>query len=274
MTPKSRLDDAWAKLERAEGHVDSLRIAVGRFADGQEHPIETRRHFDPERSVMSYTAWPGLPDDAGLIVGNAVSDFRSALNYAAWQLAIDHLGREPDETQAPSIQFPMIDKAKGHSWPSHPHRKFMSDTAADVVKKFQPFQLEAGLPDTLSSPLTVLRELSNHDKHRAIQVAAFGAFVVRGTIPHESTLRDCRYAPGEQNVLELPDPEPLRDGSEVANLFVIPTGSHPDVDLQAQVVGKAVFGKPNWDLMPSLDAIGATCTEILSELEPLLKPRS
>jgi hypothetical protein len=274
MASKSRLADAWAKLERAKRHVDSLRVGVGRFADGQSHPLEIRRHFDPKRSAIVYTAWPGIPDDAGLMVGDAVSNFRSSINYVAWQLAIDYLGREPDDAEARNIQFPILDRSKEHSWPSHPHRKLMRADAADIAENFQPFHVEPTPPPELFSALRILEILSNHDKHRTVQVAAIGAHTVRFTIPDESTLRDCRFTGPGQDAFLLHEAKPLRDGNEIMLFYVVPTGSDPDVDLNAQLAGKAVFGPSNWDLIPTLDVIGAACTDILSELEPVLKPRS
>jgi hypothetical protein len=264
------LSESWAKLDHAKRHVDVLREGLGDFADGEAHPIEVRRHFDAERSAIVCTAWPGFPKDAGLLVGDAVSNFRSSLNYLAWQLAVAHLGREPNETEARDIQFPILDKSKEHSWPNHPHRRYMSTAAASLAQDFQPFQVERNNPD-MFSVLRILRDLSNHDKHRTIQVAAVGAYKVRLRVPHESTLRDCEYRSGTEHVLEMGENKPLRDGDEVALLYINATGSNPDVDLKPQLEGKAVFGAPNWDVVPALDAIGVVCVQIIRAFEPLFE---
>jgi len=266
-----RLTDAWAKLERAKRYVDALRVGVGRFADGQSHPIEVRREYEPERSAIVYTVWPGLPNGAGLLIGDAVNNFRAALNYLAWQLAIDVLGREPDETEARDIQFPILNKSKAHSWPSHPHRRFMSAPAADAAKNFQPFQVEAQHGPDMYGALRILSDLSNHDKHRTIQVAALAGASIRIAIPNESESRDCRFRNGSQTFLCIPEAKPMRDGDELALVYVVATGPNPDVDLKSDLSAQAVLGTPNWDLMPSLDAIGSACAEILSALDPCLK---
>jgi hypothetical protein len=126
-----------------------------------------------KRRAMIYCvgAHPKIPDDAGLIIGDAVQSFRSALNFLAWQLAIDNLGREPNDTEAKSIQFPVLSVSKAHSWPNHPHRRYMSATAADVIKKFQPFHVEPQHPPGSAAPLRILADLSNDDKHKVLQVA-------------------------------------------------------------------------------------------------------
>lgn len=262
-------------MEWAKGHVDFLRDAIGELADGELHPIPTWRQYEPERSSVVYRVGPGpkVPKHAGLIVGDAVQNFRACLNYAAWQLAFDALGRVPTQVEARDIQFPILRPDKAASWGNHPHRRFMSKDAARAIKKFQPFNLETS-GDLARANLRLLAELSNDDKHKILQVAVLARIQAQFTVPADTT--DCTLArEGSMGVPNLcvTSGEELHEGDEVAWIRVVPTGPNPDVDLQPKLSGKAILGKPTEALpvVPVLDAIGVTCARILGKLEPLMK---
>ena len=64
--------------------------------------------YDPDEGhyvVYAKTRPEPLPN-LSLILGDVIHCARGALDFTAWQLACKHLGREPTDEQAPSIQFP------------------------------------------------------------------------------------------------------------------------------------------------------------------------
>jgi hypothetical protein len=257
-----RLAESWAKLDWAKGHVDRLRGGLGELADGELHLIELRREYDTKRGAFVYRVGsrPKIPDNAGFVVGDAVQNFRSCLNYVAWQLAIDPLGREPNEGEARNVQFPILSREKAHLWPDHPHRRFMSDEAANAIKKFQPFDVEAESGPEWESALSVLAALSNDDKHKALQVVIFAPARVHVMLAKEGP------APGVVIAGQY------REGDEVASIPV-PPDEPPDVDKEPKLFGQATIGEHRWAVIPALDGIGATCAQILAELDPVLKTR-
>jgi len=107
-----RLAGSWAKLTRAQGHVEDLRRAILDSCGGEAPPrvLSTRREFDPSNNLILWIAesLPEIGDDWGLIVGDAIHNMRCALDHLWWQLAIDHLGRKPTEEEARDIMFPIL----------------------------------------------------------------------------------------------------------------------------------------------------------------------
>jgi hypothetical protein len=179
----------------------------------------------------------------------------------------------PTQVEARDVQFPILRLDKAASWGNHPHRRFMSEDAARVIKEFQPFDIETP-GDPARANLRLLADLSNDDKHKLLQVAVLARIQAQITIPADTP--DCTLA--REGSMDLPNlhvtsGEELHEGDEVAWIRVIPTGPNPDVDLQPALSGQAILGKPAevWPAVPVLDAIGATCARILGRLEPLMK---
>jgi hypothetical protein len=59
------------------------------------------------------------------------------------------------------------------------------------------------------------------------------------------------------------------EGQEVARVPVIITGANPHVEFQPDFTGQISL-EGNWDLIESLDRMGATVAQILSDIEPWL----
>ncbi len=167
-----RLAGSWAKLTRAQGHVEELKRAIIAACDGEGPPrvLATRRQFDPENNLVLWIAErvPEVSDDWGLMVGEAIYNMRCALDHLWWQLAIDHLGRKPTEDEAREIMFPILTFLDSERFRRHRYLKHVSPEAAEKAERCQRY--DAREDEVLL--LTVLATLSNRDKHREIQPAA------------------------------------------------------------------------------------------------------
>ena len=79
---------------------------------------------------------PDIPESWGLIIGDALHNFRSALDAAWWQLAIAHLGRKPPEDEAGKVQFPLSKPGGGFDFGTA--RKWVGEAAAKFAEEVQP----------------------------------------------------------------------------------------------------------------------------------------
>lgn len=223
-----RLAGPWAKVDRAKAHVDDLRAQILAPRDGPEG-ITLKREYEQERRAVVYRieSVPQVDEHWGLVIGDAIHNYRCALDHLWFELAVLHLQREPTDTEARSIQFPILsDKGNGArptlSYDSCPHGQ------QNEWKYCKPF----GEPESPNSihPLWALAELSNIDKHRRIHAVLAVAHQGNLRIPFPEDMRDCyteagRIVDGQQaSILIQVDRSNPKAGDEMAAVFVVPTG--------------------------------------------------
>ncbi|MCW2980493.1 MAG: hypothetical protein JWO14_2220 [Solirubrobacterales bacterium] len=136
-----RLAGSWAKLTRAQVHVEDLQRSILDSCGGEAPPrvLSTQRQFDPENNLILWIAesLPEIGDDWGLIVGDAIHNMRCALDHLWWQLAIDHLGRKPTEKEAREILFPILPHLNPEKFRKHRYLKYVCAEAAEKAERFQ-----------------------------------------------------------------------------------------------------------------------------------------
>jgi len=161
------LDGARAKVDHALEHLNSLDADLAGAVGGQAYAIGG--HYKPESAEIDLYAlgveFPVL--EWGVRIGDCLHNLRSALDHITWQLALDHLGREPTDDEAREIQFPL--EVKCASFQSAKVRRHISAAHIPMLDQFQPYH--AG-NDAARHRLAILHRLSNIDKHRVVHAAA------------------------------------------------------------------------------------------------------
>lgn len=267
------LDGAWAKLERAKYHADALRAEILEATNGDHRTIPLDRGFEQDPSAVVYRiAWlPELEDSWGLLVGDAIHNFRCSLDHAWWQLAIRRLGREPTEEEAKTVQFPILSDAKFRNrkeWNGHRFLKYVYRSDARKIEPLQPFHDDPN-PDQIH-PLAALADLSNVDKHQVVHAVVSVAGSTTARIP--DTYIDCKPIPAPdgsafQIIVYAPGKPPTL-GDKIFEIPVTPTGPNPDVDLQTSTTGYIAINE-TWNLLDVIDWIGEACGVALTRLEPV-----
>jgi hypothetical protein len=163
------LDDARAKLSRANLHAEALRADIRDAGQGEPYTIPLAEDLDEDTGDLHLRVAyeTARPERWGLLIGDALHNFRSALDNAWWQLAVRHLGREPTEKEAPKIQFPI--KRPGGRWNPDHVRGWVGDNATKFAGDVQID--ERGERAGVFHPLVELARLANIDKHRNIHLA-------------------------------------------------------------------------------------------------------
>lgn len=155
-----------AKLAWARKHLDTLDAEIEAFVQGDTYTAAT--HYDAKQRchVARIKVNRGLPDHWGLMVGDIVP--QPPKRARQFGLCARLEAQRPTEQEARSIQFLIADK-RGEF--EHPNRARLlsrvSPAAKAAIERLQPYhRRHARFKHTLS----VLRDLSNVDKHRHLNI--------------------------------------------------------------------------------------------------------
>jgi hypothetical protein len=160
------LNECKAKIERAREHERSLHAVVDPVVEGDEGLIQVRADLDRESGyhIFRVTAIPeAWRLKSGLIIGDIVHNLRSALDYLFWQLYSAHIRVPETSSEARRVQFPIDDR---YEWFAKRRERFSEIPYSlwSVVEAAQPYERL----NPATSPLRILRDLSNRDKHQIL----------------------------------------------------------------------------------------------------------
>lgn len=156
-----------AKIARANEFIAELErsVEVGR---GQDFRVVTEIESGP-RSRIVFRA--KVERDAmmrlGVIVGDVAHNLRSALDHAVWQLVMTN-GADPGR----HTMFPIIRSAAEFQERGLRQLRGVAPAAVAVIEEVQPYHMPSPDLTPEDSFLWLLDELSNHDKHRVLNVTA------------------------------------------------------------------------------------------------------
>ncbi|MFX0577130.1 hypothetical protein [Nocardia nepalensis] len=166
------------KLMRAREHVDMLDAAVKRFR--QSHPYEFRPECKPNEPGtpdvfirVVVTQAHDIPDTWPLVVGDALTNLRAALDHAVYP----HIRRQRPNMADRDIQYPI------HNTRAQFENKtrFFTRPVYQVVNDSQPYRAT----EPQWHPLAVLRDLVNCDKHRTLIVSNYATMQINLSVDTE-----------------------------------------------------------------------------------------
>jgi hypothetical protein len=177
MSEEINLSGCMAKVEHGRRHIVDLDNAMRAFFDDSSNCPPMVSTFDEDSGfhIFRVGSVPAqlheIQVEASLRVGDVVHDLRSALDHLVWQLSLAG-GRGIEPQNALSIQFPIANSAQVFESVRRRALRNVSTDYQDAIESFQPYHEGAGRPDSYSGPyihqLTLLRQLSNVDKHRLL----------------------------------------------------------------------------------------------------------
>src|ERR1035437_8630899 len=155
------LDGERLKVDRAQEYLDALKIAIAKYVESDPCMVivenDSAGNLAP-RTEISYESDPGLRT----IIGDCLSNSRSALDYIVWELASRYAGRElvvpPFGTDKP--YFPIY---------------VVPNKCVGYINSLSQYNIPAGALDEIRAvqpyfggyqPLCFLHLLVNSDKHR------------------------------------------------------------------------------------------------------------
>jgi hypothetical protein len=210
------LDGAWAKMARAAQHLQLLDRLVDQYRAGDPVRLGIRPSRDGETFIAYLEAGGKPPLHLALVVGDIAGNLRSALDQAAWQLALRTLGEDrlsTDEGLARQITFPIQDRRTEWEKKRTALAERLGEDAIAAIEPLQPFNNEG---TARVNPLALLQAINNTDKHRVrinslaaipldgIQVTANGPLDLDGLrplVPVDALVE------AEMSLFEIPAPD-------------------------------------------------------------------
>ena len=175
MSQQIDLTSARAKLRHAEEHIATLRSYIDTARTQKENQPKVGAELDTatDQYILRITSTPDLApiaEKVSLIVGDVAHNLRSALDHLAWQLACDAAGGTPQKPR--EVVFPICDPPQPGKTCKTPG--YLAPADWQKMHEFEPCKELNNRPDSWSASyvhqLTLLRELSNDDKHKTLPV--------------------------------------------------------------------------------------------------------
>jgi len=215
------LKECWDKLGRAKEHTNTLDTEIHRFLDTDPYRVE--REFDSKQRKYLFRlkiAQPIPQRKFALILGDALHNARSALDYLAWHLAGSNITDR--DTLFPIFLYPSaFDKrAKKRLWRIHP------DALAEL-HQLQPYNR----PNPRIDALWLLHDLDGRDKHKLLTMTQ--------TIPKEAII----YLPGANWPLFRFRQGPFDDDAIIAEIDVPSNVPDEDVKMGSDITFDIAFEK-------------------------------
>lgn len=157
------LQGVWLKIDRACEHLEAFEDALPDFRRLQPCDVACEHDVDTGDKVWRVRGKPLQPPfEWNAIVGDALYNFRSALDHLAWQLVLVN-GNQPTRRTA----FPIFDDPDLYKRSKPSKLKGMSDEAKALIEQTQPC---FGRNPHRNKVLTWLEALHNVDKHRHLNL--------------------------------------------------------------------------------------------------------
>ncbi len=163
----AHLDGARAKVARAKQHLKELETEISEGA-GKTYGIVLDHHPETGKQVIRAKAPRDLLLRWGIITGDIAHNCHSALDHVVWQLV------ERRHQKHGRQAFPIYSEIREFAEAGLDQIAGIGKEATAIIERLQPYH--GGDKYNLET-LWILRELSNRDKHRVVNVVAFAAQV-------------------------------------------------------------------------------------------------
>jgi hypothetical protein len=230
------LHSAEVKLRRANLHASTTEREARRFLDKHSAPaVEVKEKADSGLLRIGDTVdlilafvegatYPDLPESFPARFGDAVQNYRAALDHLAWQL-VKH-GSTPKPKNPAAVQFPIYTRESDF-------RAKLATRLPGVSKApggpcdFIHFAHEYRRGKAQNALLLLLAKLSNDDKHRTLHTAVAALHGAK----HQGTFTRCRPI----EFKNPPIPPSIKPGAEIAHMRVVVTGPNPEVEMEPKL---------------------------------------
>ena len=181
----------WVKLRRARLHIDEVHHRVTALDASKPWSLEREPAEDPDSWAFRFRIHCPIPADLRAAVGDAIANMRSALDYAAYELAVRHAG-ELTPRQEKATAFPIckdgetFDRFFTAGRLGQVRAEIYGETGRLALRCVQPFALgeearslgvEWSTPadhELLTDGTWALNTVWNIDKHRRLPDLAWG----------------------------------------------------------------------------------------------------
>lgn len=252
------------KLNRAKDRFDTLNRAINKFVtEPGNNRLALEQH--PERGgILRVNDVLRPPPDWGILIGDCVHHYRSALDHLVFQLVLANTRGRPSAKVERRSEFPIFNsglkfrgqgKRKGVPPSGSGWAKIQDipEAAQAVIESLQPYHRRKN-PGTRA--LRQLQELANIDKHRLLHVTFTS---IRGSTfqfteaVNVGEIQGFRFHPG-----------PLKRNAVVAEWRTMPIDPRygTEMNMDADMVTDIIFGKASSARSVRGEAVAKTLFDI------------
>lgn len=246
------LESSWAKFHRAGMHLNDLDGELRRAIGEPHEAVAVERQIKGTNAVIRVTRVPHFRE-AGMLLGDAVTNYRAALDHLAWDFVQLGAHSRLTDKEALNVQFPLAKSAKSLREQRIARMPGIDDDEWAIIGNYQPYKR-----GDRAIAMRWLRKLSDTDKHRFIipTAACLAGFMGRVTLSGCVLARERRYPPKRA----------LYVGSHMWDMEVIPTADKFDVQVQGEMAIQPSLGH-GVAVMPTLRLVNDAVLEVLSRFE-------
>ncbi len=265
------------RLGRAYGHLETMGELIEAFLEENRYRLRDDFQFD-EGSwwYVGFTVeWPDPSPEWGLLIGEAMHQFRSTLDNLVWSLVSANEERPSDTSAFPICSSEgdwikrVVHTRRGKD--TSPPLMGVSDDAFDAIHDRQPYKRRK---NAKRHPLAILNWLSNVDKHQVAHVSTLSN-------PKNSPIIYYRYAEGRRQLLREYrfSPGKRLHGEAQVEMFRVrlPRTFKRDTDadkVEVEDISIDVAFSPRRYLLSDLKEIAIEVTDILLQFAKLFFPGS
>jgi len=263
--PHPDLESARGKLGRAREHIAGFQAIDAYLRDAEAEPFDFRLEDDvqPNRIVVVVAELVRPNPLRSYILGDALHNFRSALDHVAWQVTQHGTALPLKASQESKVQFPICSARKEFDRLVPQWLPGIQPVHETVIRSHQPYQ-RGNLAE--GHPLAILSWLSNTDKHRYINpmLVASAQYQLRAVARPNS---GCKVL----GVTEGPDlRKPLQVGAKLAYIDVSDRAAcHGHMEVQAEGTLHIALREGLW-LNDAISWIDREVADVLSEIDRVL----
>lgn len=213
MKTKPDLSGVLLKLERAEVHIETVRMDLETFLKRDPPPFGFRTEESPgPNKAVEYVLYAIVrkppPRTVALPIGDAIQNIRSALEHLAYLLA------SPRAQKTGKTAFPIFTDECRFKVIGVPRIETIGEDERTLIERVQPYSASK-VPD--NDPLEILRKLSNLDKHQLLvpMIAAVNTreswvasdnadirfrYIARGPVEHDAKIVAFTATPHDPSV--------------------------------------------------------------------------
>jgi len=234
----------WVKLRRARLHIDEVHQRVRTLDASGPWSVEKEPAEDPDSWVFRFRIHRPIPADLRATVADAIANMRSALDYAAYELAVRHTGTlTPHQEKATAFPIRKDKKSFDKFFADKPWGPVRAEIYGEAERRalecVQPFAIGQEARDLgveWSTPADqelqtdgawALNTVWNIDKHRRLPELAWSRdelFYWQGA--DQFSVAKWRT---------VPPAIPLEDGQLILELCGIQGNGRPDISLTQEI---------------------------------------
>jgi hypothetical protein len=159
------LAGVYAKIARAEEHIEALRIEMRSYFEGPPPAVTGEIEFDLNAKLADYRRldFRPIPIRMQILIGDAAVALRCSLDHLAWQLVLKNGGQPTSNTYFPTLEKGPTPNRRGHRSPPYIDGG-VSNKAIKIIEAVQPYMMAYWT----EHPLLLIDRLANIDKHRTL----------------------------------------------------------------------------------------------------------